>query len=902
MVDTSILQEEPLQNLAGWIPIILLAAMAGWSVAIGKRSKFKVPVPPVWPYSDQPGLALELADSAPFVEAILGQPGTTDGIENRKTAAAIQKLDYPFILTYLAFFITVAWEIGGPTRFWIAAVPALLTAIFDVIEDRRILAVLSNPAAKYPKVYGRAKWLFYFLTLAAEGSLFFAPSPSFSARSLAGFVLGAFLIANGIGGIISSLKGSFNGIRSAVTLSALLLLILGFSPAIAAAQTSFRLIAYHVVLLRVPLLAALILVLLPVLAFATPAKSLLRGLFDVTPLSLFTVTLSAMALAGAVSISTYIVLVDAPLRMKIDSLYLDWVHNPAWWLVIMGALSAPTVITALIFSTQQRKGALQNILSAGMAAAGSLGVAVALQNLDLDKRITVPLWLVEKLGRTGLFDGYFRTVVQPIDHDPLPDHMLAAVAFIVSFVVYVAVGIYGFRKIGKAHTVPALASALMMTMIITWMLSGAAFFFDQWRIPILLIIGIVGTLTAQSTRSDHLYTLRAGAKSPAPNPEDVIRTARNCPIVVCANGGGIQASAWAAQVLEGLDRYIPAFRKQVRMISSVSGGSLGTAYYAYWVANPASANTPTDASTRSSLDEVAWGLAWPDLARGLVPWLFGSFIGRGRALEKAWCLNSGSTDSSNMDLPLSAWNDKTSTGDLPAIILNATIAESGERLLLSTTSLSQNNSLGKARIDSRELHTINEKQWDVGVVTAARLSASFPYVTPAARSDGEGPQPHVVDGGYYDNYGMATLVEWLDQALTGAGSDVRRVMVIQIHGAPDESDAELVNKRYAKSRGWFFQAFAPITTLISVRSAAQVAHNDIELQMLQEKWNSHGVKIETVKFVYPDRDPPLSWHLTPKDIESIRNEWDNSPEVAKSKAAVANFVAECGEAERIARL
>jgi len=49
--------------------------------------------------------------------------------------------------------------------------------------------------------------------------------------------------------------------------------------------------------------------------------------------------------------------------------------------------------------------------------------------------------------------------------------------------------------------------------------------------------------------------------------------------------------------------------------------------------------------------------------------------------------------------------------------------------------------------------------YDVTVATAARLSATFPYVTPASCSDQPGPQPHIVDSGYYDNYGMATLVE-----------------------------------------------------------------------------------------------------------------------------------------------
>jgi hypothetical protein len=233
-------------------------------------------------------------------------------------------------------------------------------------------------------------------------------------------------------------------------------------------------------------------------------------------------------------------------------------------------------------------------------------------------------------------------------------------------------------------------------------------------------------------------------------------------------------------------------------------------------------------------------------------------------------------------------------GDLPAVIMNATIAETGERLLLATTRL-VNKADGRARVDATELHTINHERFDVGVVTAARLSASFPYVTPAARADEQGPLPHIVDGGYYDNYGMATMVEWLDEALAGARGEVESVLVIQIHGAPVDSDdsdkqrarnrvkrhsrsksadaSSQIERQRAKGRGWFYQAFAPLQTLLTVRTAGQVAHNDIELELLQQKWAGKGVPIHTVTFEFHNSDAPLSWHLTQTEVREIRRVW-----------------------------
>jgi len=227
-----------------------------------------------------------------------------------------------------------------------------------------------------------------------------------------------------------------------------------------------------------------------------------------------------------------------------------------------------------------------------------------------------------------------------------------------------------------------------------------------------------------------------------------------------------------------------------------------------------------------------------------------------------------------------------SKGALPAVVMNATITETGERLLFGTTKLTEVNQDGGALVDAEELLTINEKEFDVRIVTAARLSATFPYVTPASRCDGPGPQPHIVDGGYYDNYGMATLVEWLDEALAGANGKIESVLVIQIHGAPVESN--LSDERHATTRGWFYQAFAPIKTLLNVRTAGQVAHNNIELELLQQKWSAAGMPIHTVTFEFNNPDTPLSWHLTPEEIAAIESAWKN--DMTDCRKAVRAFL------------
>jgi hypothetical protein len=177
------------------------------------------------------------------------------------------------------------------------------------------------------------------------------------------------------------------------------------------------------------------------------------------------------------------------------------------------------------------------------------------------------------------------------------------------------------------------------------------------------------------------------------------------------------------------------------------------------------------------------------------------------------------------------------------------------------------------------------------------LSATFPYATPAARAyredkgDVSKAEDHVVDGGYYDNYGMATLVECLDQELEKSGANVTELLVIRIHSMPVGME-----RSPSGSRGFLFQSVAPILTLDHVRGAGQLSHSNVEFDLLQKRWREradHKVEIDLATFEYPNDDAPLSWHLTEKQKQAIETVWrdkfvnDPNGELAKVKQFLA---------------
>jgi hypothetical protein len=214
--------------------------------------------------------------------------------------------------------------------------------------------------------------------------------------------------------------------------------------------------------------------------------------------------------------------------------------------------------------------------------------------------------------------------------------------------------------------------------------------------------------------------------------------------------------------------------------------------------------------------------------------------------------------------------------------MNASVVETGRRLLLSTTDLP---SASSGRIQFLEKYP----GYDLQVATAARLSATFPIVSPAARAIHDSvyeSSDHVVDGGYTDNYGMASLGEWLNNGLSELQNSHRKlpakVLILEIRSSPQAKDHDRPNQL-----GFIFQTLHPLLTLANSRDTGQLSHNNLERDLLTQRW-SNDVKVCSLVF-QPKADTrvePLNWHLTRADIGALQEAWD------KDLAAEAQLVSD----------
>jgi hypothetical protein len=480
----------------------------------------------------------------------------------------------------------------------------------------------------------------------------------------------------------------------------------------------------------------------------------------------------------------------------------------------------------------------------------------------------------------------------------LPGHAAAMSFALVTLVLYALLGAANFPGRGLPGT-PALAYVLVVLLMAVWLASAVSFWADRFRVPVVTLLVAVSALSYSVGSGDHFFRLlepggagageaAAGARGRAADERELDRRfAADCagPVVlVTAAGGGITSAAWSTAVLTRLAEHPEhggRFLGSLALVSGVSGGSVGAMFFVDGLPDlsqspaplaPAAGEAIRRAASSSSLEAVGWGLAYPDLARTLLSSVLtrvAPFVDRSWALERSWAerLPSRARRAPATAVPtLAAWRREFLAGAKPALILNATSVETGQRFRMATLRLPE------AAEGAGQFFTLFPEH-DLALPTAARLSATFPLVSTAARGrDAAGSRvagAHFVDGGYYDNSGQLSALELLDDALgrLAPRTDCRpRIALVRLEPFDPES-RELASAR--SDDGWTTATFSPITTLLAVRSASQVDRNAWELATFAAKWRESGFEIVPIPLRLGLRRAPLSWHLSRRDVAQI---------------------------------
>jgi hypothetical protein len=237
--------------------------------------------------------------------------------------------------------------------------------------------------------------------------------------------------------------------------------------------------------------------------------------------------------------------------------------------------------------------------------------------------------------------------------------------------------------------------------------------------------------------------------------------------LVAAAGGASRAAFWAGTLLLELERQARSqggrFAPNVYAMSGVSGGSLGLAAFAGSLAVGDADYGRTAGQVEAFLGQdylapLVGYLLYPDLLARFWP-LPCRACDRSRALEGAW--ERGWAQRFPLS-PLRDWFSRPllapghDAAGLPRLLFNATSASEGRRVLQSNLAFlpPQADDLFAGRPGDLPLDTSR-----LTLAQAVHNSARFPYISPAALVTTTGGQPwdYLVDGGYFENSGAATL-------------------------------------------------------------------------------------------------------------------------------------------------
>lgn len=654
---------------------------------------------------------------------------------------------------------------------------------------------------------------------------------------------------------------------------------------------------------RVPLITGLIVFILPIYTQLSDAgESLLRSIFSVKDWDLFFATTALIFTAVTLRMTWRSILVNASSRYDIpplrDTEQYQKLKKKFWlvWIVLL----LPTIVV-LIINTEQATltaigiVAVSSFFSFGLFVTLPLVMSPADGDWYIDKdavrqRKLVEMYIPESKRINFGFTQKFVDIISPPrflrpfmqgyvdDHGRFNNsHATLIYILLVLGFYFVVAGIFWFRPGG---TLPAtLVSLLLLISIFNLLLGGMSFLLDRYRIPLFLAAAIVSFSVYSLFNVDHYFVITPNSQASVSLDDAVNNRIKRIPagkngktmVLVAASGGGIQAAVWTSQVLTGLEKQYPSLSDSITIISSVSGGSVGTLFYLDRFNEKEQERDKIVAlSSENSLRDVGWGFLYPDLARLVaLPILVPDHIDRGWALEESWRHRLYYPEAT-----FGSWRESIKTGELPVPVFNATLVESGKRFLLTPVNL---KTLNKQSSDT--FNNLYPKT-DINVATAARLSSTFPYVSPASRallkhndddtaSEAKQAPWHIVDGGYYDNYGVMTLIESLHNKNIPVDK-IDNLILIQIRlESPDKPEPQ---------SGWANVVAAPLTTMWNVRGATQRARNDMEIElhkslMKAECSNDEScLALSSVSFIY-NGEEALSWKLSKTQKNEITNQW-----------------------------
>src|SRR5262245_46201441 len=294
-----------------------------------------------------------------------------------------------------------------------------------------------------------------------------------------------------------------------------------------------------------------------------------------------------------------------------------------------------------------------------------------------------------------------------------------------------------------------------------------------------------------------------------------------------------------------------------------------------------------------------------------VPGFFSPFpspTDRGVALEKSWSKGLGG----ELDMTFEKLAEHERAGWCPSLAFSPMLVEDGRRLLISNLDLrypASNDGQQLGYDDDRptalaDLHRnyshealelfrlFPQARGRFAVSTAVRMSASFPYFSPAVPLPTR-PRRRIVDAGYFDNYGVSLAAAFLfsRKNMDWFQDNVSKIVLIQIRDGQSDDERVLkeipdASKRQKGIGSLLSRSLEEITSPIEGLNNGRVGTcsccNEDLLALLSPccdtcrnepgsgKLPQAKLYFTVVNFAFPGH-VALSWYLSKKERDQVRS-------------------------------
>jgi hypothetical protein len=545
--------------------------------------------------------------------------------------------------------------------------------------------------------------------------------------------------------------------------------------------------------------------------------------------------------------------------------------------------------------------------------------ASAMEKLDIarKKQVRVDYYLNSYLKpkpveNTGFYDR--NTIIQVFDQN----HFNLVVIEVVIFAVVLLLGLF---KDYPSFQIPAAGSFIIFLTIFV-MLSGAfSYWFGGWSTTMALILFLVvnylvgedffnkkyeafgldynvppaeysvKTLLSQvdsaNMESDRLALI--------PQLENWRRKFDDKPRIVflCASGGGKRASLWTLATLQSLDSLSNGkLMKNSVLITGASGGLIGASYFRELKLREQKgldvkpyAAIHRDKISSDNLNPLIFSLLANDLFVGFTNFEYaGKEYNRDRAFTFEDQLNQ--ITEGFMDKSIRDYSKEEMTGNVPMVILTPTVVNDGRKLYIASRSISFMNdeienfqNYEQPKISGIDFHRFFEYQdaGDLRFLSALRMSATFPYITPNTTLPTE-PPILIMDAGISDNFGMSDAVRFLYAFRDWVNENTSGVVFVSIRDSPKlravnvKSSQTIIDDMTQPISSVYnnFENFQDITSDLLIGQAhswMKVPIDRVDIQYQAEGYSSVLQKMDSIR--NNSARASLSWRLTTREKQNI---------------------------------